>query len=460
MSEYRIEKDLLGERQIPNNVYWGIHTLRAIENFNISGRTVNKDLIHALALVKKACALANEELGYIDEKIADAICPVTDEICEGKLDNEFPVDAMQGGAGTSTNMNINEVIANRALEILGEEKGMYSIIHPIEHVNLHQSTNDVYPTGLKIAIILKLKILSEKIARTQGAFQIKEKEFASILKIARTQMQEAVPITLGLEFSSYSECLARDRWRLSKCEERIRVVNIGGTAVGTGITAARDYIFLVIEKLRDITGLGISRGENLIDITQNADSFVEISGLIKTHANNIIKICNNLRLLNLVKEINLSSMQTGSSIMPGKVNPVILEAGIQTGIKILANDEIINNAAISSTLELVEFMPLIADAMLESLDLLINFNSLFENYIYKISANKEECQKIFDNNPIIITAFVSHVGYDKAQELISGYNKSLHKNVREYLNQKLGKDLVDKVLSINNLIALGYVENE
>ena len=288
---------------------------------------------------------------------------------EGFAD-QFPVDALQGGAGTSTNMNVNEVIANRAIEILGGARGEYSRVHPIEDVNLNQSTNDTYPTALKVSAITGLRRLSEAIAGLQGAFQEKERQFAAIVTIGRTELQEAVPITLGAEFSGFAEAVSRDRWRTFKCEERLRVVNIGGTAVGTGISAPRSYIFLVIERLRDVTGLGLARGENLLDQTANADCFVEVSGILKAHAASLVKICNDLRLLSLLGEMRVPGAQAGSSIMPGKVNPVLLEAGIQAGMKVMANDALIADACSRGSLQINEFLPLVSFALHESLDLL------------------------------------------------------------------------------------------
>ena len=275
----RKEKDGLGEMDVPADAYWGIHTERARRNFALTGRTAPEPLIRALVMVKKACALANRELGYLPAEKADAILAACDELIGGAPAGQFPVDALQGGAGTSTHMNVNEVIANRALEVLGFAKGDYARLHPIEDVNLHQSTNDVYPTALKIAAIFGLRQLSESVAGLQNAFQKKEKEFSGIVKIGRTEMQEAVPLTLGAEFSAFAEAFARDRWRTFKCEERLRTVNLGGTAVGTGLTAPRNYIFLVIERLREVTGLGLTRGENAVDQTANADCFVEVSGM-------------------------------------------------------------------------------------------------------------------------------------------------------------------------------------
>ena len=461
----RTEKDLLGEKsQIPENAYWGIHTQRASENFRVSGISVNSGLIKALAMVKKAAALANRELKYIDAKKADAIISACDWVIQGiddrSLTGEFPVDALQGGAGTSTNMNVNEVIANRAIELLGGRKGDYSLIHPIEDVNLHQSTNDAYPTALKIACIYGFRNLSASVEKTQGAFQKKEKEFAGIVKVGRTELQEAVPITLGAEFSAFAEAFARDRWRTFKCEERLRVVNIGGTAVGTGLTAPRSYIFLVIEKLREITGLGLARGENLLDAPANPDSFVEVSGILKAHAANIIKISNDLRLMNLLGEIGLPKAQAGSSIMPGKVNPVILEAAIQAGTKVIANDFIVTDACSKGSLQINEFMPLIAQSMLESLDMLTYVNNMLAPHIEGIKADAEKCREYLDKSPAIITAFLPLMGYERAEALLKEFSSSGKKNLREFLVEKLGKETVEKTLSPHNLTSLGYKDDK
>ncbi len=394
MNEKRIEHDFLGSLEIPADAYWGIHTQRAITNFPISSLKVNDALIKSLALTKKACCLANLETGHLAAEKGKAIIAACDEIAAGALSDQFPVDALQGGAGTSTNMNVNEVIANRAIEFLGGQKGNYSLLHPLEDVNLHQSTNDVYPTALKVAAIYRLRDLSSAIAGLQGSFQEKEKEFAAIVKLGRTELQEAVPITLGAEFSAFAEAFSRDRWRTFKCEERLRVVNLGGTAVGTGLAAPRNYIFLVIEKLREVTGLGLSRGENILGETANADSFVEVSGILKAHAVNLIKISNDLRLMNLLGEIRLPQLQAGSSIMPGKVNPVLTEAAIQTGIKVIANDGIITETAARGTLQINEFLPLLAHSLLESLDLLININRLLTRMCAELRPTKINVKNI------------------------------------------------------------------
>jgi len=458
--KYRREKDFLGEKEVPGEAYWGIHTQRALENFPFSGSRVNPSLIRSLATVKKACGLANLELGYLDERKGKAILAACEEVIEGKLYDQFPVDALQGGAGTSSNMNMNEVVANRAVELLGGERGDHSMVHPIEDVNLHQSTNDVYPTAVKVSAILLLRELSQTIARVQGSFQRKEKEFARIVKVAKTELQEAVPITLGAEFSAFGEAMARDRWRTFKCEERLRVVNLGGTAVGTGLNAPRSYIFLAVEKLREVTGLGLSRGENLLDATANTDPFVEVSGILKAHASSLGKIANDLRLLHLFGEIELPKLQPGSSIMPGKVNPVVLEAVMQVALRVMANDFLIAEACSRSTLQINEFLPLLANSLLESLDLLIRTDEVLARHADGITANETRCRESFDRSPMIVTAFLPHIGYDRASELLQAFRASGRKNVREFLQEKLGMEMVERALSPERLISLGYREDE
>jgi aspartate ammonia-lyase len=325
MGTTRTEHDLLGSRELPADAYAGIHTARARENFSLSGYPVPASLLHAFGLVKKACALANRDLGFLKPAVADAMVQACEEVAAGAFDEHLALDALQGGAGTSTNMAVNEVVANRALEILGRAKGDYDTIHPILHVNLHQSTNDVYPTAAKVAAIGRLRTLSEAAASLQNVFQKKEKEFDGILTMGRTEWEDAVPITLGRQFASFADAVARDRWRTFKCEERLRVVNLGGTAVGSGLTAPRSYIFLAAEKLRAVTGLGLTRAENLMDQTANADPFVEVSGSLNAMATNLAKIARDLRFLHSRGELRLPAVQAGSSVMPGKINPVIPE---------------------------------------------------------------------------------------------------------------------------------------
>ncbi len=460
----RQEEDLLGKMNLPASAYWGIHTQRAVANFPLSGRRVNPSLIRALAQVKKACAAANVELGYLDTARGSAIAAACDEIASGGLAEQFPTDALQGGAGTSTNMNINEVIANRAIELLDGRRGDYRLVHPLETVNLHQSTNDVYPTALRVAAIFGLRHLAAAIALLQGAFQERERAFGAIVKIGRTELQEAVPMTLGAEFAAFSEAFSRDRWRTFKGEERLRVVNLGGTAVGTGLTAPRDYIFLVIEKLREITSLGLSRGENLTGETANADAFVEVSGILKAHAANLVKISGDLRLLNLMGEIRLPPVQAGSSIMPGKVNPVIPEAIIQIGLRVMANDTGICNAVSRGTWQINEFLPLIADLFLEEIDLLAAASPVLAAHAGGIVADEERCRHIFDQSPMIVTALLPFIGYERAAALLqefrmTGKNQAgshQTKEIRSFLEEKLGRELTGQALSPYQLTALGY----
>jgi len=455
----RIEKDHLGEKKVPENSFWGIHTQRALENFKLSGLHVSLGLIRAMVMVKKAACSANQELGYLSEEKSRAIRTACDEILEGKFPEAWPLDALQGGAGTSTNMNVNEVIANCAIEILGGQKGQYGTIHPIEDVNMHQSTNDVYPTALKVAAILALRELSSKIEMLQGVFQKKEKEFVEIVKIGRTELQEAIPMTLGAEFSTFAEAFARDRWRTFKCEERLRTVNIGGTAIGTGLGAPQEYIFLVIEKLREITGLGLNRSENLADATANTDTFVEVSGILKAHATNLIKIANDLRLMNLLGEIKVPRLQAGSSIMPGKINPVVLEAVIQAGLKVVTNDFLVTEAVTRSTFQINEFMPLLAHAFLESLKILANTDKVLIEYVSDIEADAVKCREYFDHSEAIITAFVPLIGYEKAGDLLKEFHASNEKNLRTFLEKKLGGEIVAQALSPQSLLSLGYRKN-
>ncbi|MCD5405021.1 MAG: aspartate ammonia-lyase, partial [Desulfotomaculum sp.] len=428
----RVERDLLGTLEIPDDAYYGIHTLRAFYNFNVSGRRVHPELIKAIAVIKQAAADANMTIGRLDRKIGDAIYQAASEVAQGEFLDQFIVDAMQGGAGTSTNMNVNEVIANRAIEILGGKKGDYALVHPIDHVNMGQSTNDVYPTAIRIAAIRLLKRLSESCAVLQGALQKKEALFSGILKVGRTQMQDALPIILGQEFGAYAEAVSRDRWRLYKVEERLRQVNLGGTAIGTSVNTERRYIYLVIERLRSLTGLGLARAENMVDVTQNADVFVEVSGLIKAAAVTLIKISSDLRLLSSgpragISEIKLPDLQAGSSIMPGKVNPVIPEMVTQVSYQAISNDFAISMAAQSGQLELNAFLPLIADNLLSSIEMLSNAMKLFsERCIEGIEANEKRCAELLENSVSWVTVLVPKIGYERASELAK---KALEKGI-------------------------------
>jgi aspartate ammonia-lyase len=458
----RIEKDLLGECPVPANALYGIHTVRAVDNFPLSGRKVNPELIHAYGAVKLACIRTNLELGFFDEVRGAAMEQACSEMMDGRLDSHILVDALQGGAGTSTNMNVNEVLANRTLQIMEGVPGDYDSISPLADINLHQSTNDTYPTALRVAAIVKLRRLERELVALQEAFQQKEKAFAHIVKIGRTQLQDAVLTTLGREMSAYAEAFGRDRWRVYKCEERLRVVSLGGTAIGTGLAAPRKYIFRVVEHLRSITGLGLARAENLIDCTQNADVFVEVSGILKACASNLLKISGDLRLLSSgpdagFGELRLPACQAGSSIMPGKVNPVIPEAVSQAAIQVMANDQAIALAASMGSLELNPFMPLIADSLLASLDLLSNASQMLcSRCVEGLAADQDRCGSHVESSTAAVTALVDLIGY-KAAEEIAAEAKSSGKTIRSVV---VGRGLMtveqfDELVSAESVTRLG-----
>ena len=423
----RKEFDSIGEKEIENEIYYGIHTVRAVENFNIeNGKRVNSELIKSILLVKMAAVLTNNRIKKISDYKKEAILYAIDKILDGLYKDKtlFPLPAIQGGAGTSTNMNVNEVIANIGLEYMGKDKGQYEYLDPIEDVNLSQSTNDVYPTALKITVIRLLKDLVEEVRQLQEELQQKENEFASIKKIARTQLQDAIKITLGQEFGAYGEAISRDRWRLYKIEERIRLVNIGGTAIGTGIASSIEYRAQITSELQKITKLGIARAENLIDNTQNLDVFVEVSGLLKTLAVTLNKIANDLRWMNSgpyggLNEINLKKLQMGSTIMPEKINPVGAEHMRQIYYKIIANDLIITQASTDGEFELNPNLPIIAEALLETIELLRDGISLFrKNVISEITVNKEHIEKILNSVPTRLSEQIDEYGYNKIAQLI------------------------------------------
>ena len=461
--QYRQESDALGTVAVPALAHWGVHTARALANFPLSGRAVRPQLVRALALVKLACCRANEELGYLPQAEAQAIADACREVAEGGLGESFVVDALQGGAGTSTNMNVNEVVANRAELLLGGGLGEYARIDPLRHVNLHQSTNDVYPTAVRVAALLLLKELEQAIAALQTAFQEKELIFRHVLKVGRTQLQDAVPITLGMECSAWAECLARDRWRVFKCAERLRVVNLGGTAVGTGITAPRNYIFLVVEKLREVTGLGLSRAENLMDATQNCDPLVEVSGILKAHAVNLFKISSDLRLLASgpragIGELRLPAVQAGSSIMPGKVNPVICEAAAQAALQVMANDSAVTQAAFLGQLELNAFMPLLADSLLGSMLLLTHAcRMLADKCVQGLEADEAACALHLHRSFATVTALVPALGYELAGE-IAAQAHGTGQSVRAVVLERglLEEHELDRLLSAEAATALGH----
>ena len=419
----RTEHDTIGEKPVPDDALYGVHTQRALENFGVSGRRVRPELIRAVVLVKKACALTHRELGALPADVADAIVAACDDVLAGNHGEAFVTDALQGGAGTSTNMNVNEVLANLALLKLGGRPGDYGRVSPLDHVNRSQSTNDVYPSALRIAAIYRVRELADALAQLQTSLQKKEQAFADIQKLGRTQLMDAAPITLGETFGAYAQALARDRWRIYKVEERLRQINLGGTAVGTGAAADRRYTFRVAEILRDLTGLGLARAEYPMDLTQNNDVFVEVSGLLKACAVNLLKVSNDLRLLNSgprggLGEIRLEARQVGSSIMPGKVNPVIPECVAQCAMQAIAHDAAITLAASSGQLELNAFMPLIADALLDSLALLRNaVDRLRSACIDTLEADPAACARHLHASTAPALLLVPLIGYDAAAAL-------------------------------------------
>lgn len=421
----RTETDILGEVQLPADALYGIHTQRALENFELAGRPVHPELIRAYGTVKLAAAETNAALGvWEDTRKTEAILRACREVEGGEWSEAIRVDALQGGAGTSLNMNVNEVLANRALQILGLEPGNCATVSPTDDINRHQSTNDTYPTALKLALIRSIRRLEPAVVFLQEAFQVKEKEFAHIVKVGRTQMQDAVLTTLGREMSAYAEALTRDRWRIYKCEERLRVINLGGTAIGTGLAAPRQFIFRVVDTLREMTGIGFARAENLIEATQNNDVFVEVSGILKAHASTLIKVANDLRFLSSgpeagIGEIRLPQRQAGSSVMPGKVNPVIPEAVIQAGMQVLGNDSVVTLAVASGHLELNAFLPIIADNMIVSCDLLTRACIMFRTRCVEgIEADEARCRMFVESSTASATALVGTLGYERVSELV------------------------------------------
>jgi aspartate ammonia-lyase len=460
----RLEHDSLGQRNIPAEALYGIHTARALENFPLADRPVHEELIRAYGTVKLACARTNRSLGaWADDPAkADAIEQACQELAAGSLLKHVLVDALQGGAGTSTNMNVNEVIANRALAILGEPPGSYDRVSPLDDVNLHQSTNDTYPTALRLAAITLLHRLEDQVVALQEAFQELEKRYAHVVKVARTEMQDAVLITLGREMGAYAEALGRDRWRIYKCEERLRVVNLGGTAVGTGLAAPRQFIFRVVDALRDLSGVGFARAENLVEATQNADVFVEVSGILKACAASLLKISGDLRLLSSgpeagLGEIKLPQRQAGSSIMPGKVNPVIPEAVSQVALVVMSNDNTIAIAAGMGSLDLNPFLPLVADCLLGSLDLLAKGCMVLRRHCVEgIEADEARCRRHVESSTAMATALVGALGYETVCE-VAGRATAEGRTVREVVLSEglLTEEALEELLSPEAVMRLG-----
>lgn len=457
----RKEHDLLGDRDVPFEFYYGIQTLRGIENFNISGVTLSTfpTLIQGLAMVKLAAAQANHELGLLNKETSDAIVQASTEIINGRFHSHFAVDMIQGGAGTSTNMNANEVIANRALEIMGYDKGDYKHCHPNNHVNLSQSTNDAYPTAIKIALIMSNEKLIEVLQDLIKSFQNKAAEFSNVIKMGRTQLQDAVPMTLGQEFEAYAVTLSEEIERLNQNAKLFLEVNMGATAIGTGINSDPDYSGKVIKHLKDATGLDLELAGNLVEATQDTGAFVMYSSAVKRLAVKLSKISNDLRLISSgprtgINEINLPPMQPGSSIMPGKVNPVIPEVVNQIAFKVIGNDLTVTLAAEGGQLELNVFEPVIVQSLFESIEMLKNgMMTLKYKCIDGITANEKRSRELVENSIGLITALNPVLGYEKSTKLAKEALES-GRGVYELVLEKklLTKEELDDILKPENMV--------
>ncbi|NTE47965.1 aspartate ammonia-lyase [Agrobacterium pusense] len=451
----RTEHDLIGHCSVPVEAYYGIHTLRAVENFPISRRRLSDapDLVCALAAIKEAAARANSDLNILGREQAEAIIQACQEIRSGALLDQFVVDLIQGGAGTSTNMNANEVIANRALEILGHRRGDYGHLHPNEHVNLSQSTNDVYPTALKLACLAGIGRLLGAMAGLRMAFADKASEFADVLKMGRTQLQDAVPMTLGQEFGTYAVMLLEDEARLSEAALLIREINLGATAIGTGITAHPDYATKVREHLSSIIGIDLITAPDLVEATQDCGAFVQLSGVLKRVAVKLSKVCNDLRLLSSgpragFGEINLPARQAGSSIMPGKVNPVVPEVVNQVAFEVIGNDVTVTMAAEAGQLQLNAFEPIIFYSLDNSIRHLTEAcRTLEENCVRGITANRDRLRDNVEQSIGLITALNPYIGYSNATEVALEAHRS-GRGVYEIVLERglMAKETLDTVL--------------
>ena len=459
MVAYRTEQDSIGVREVPANAYYGVQALRASENFKITGAKLHPELIRAMAEVKIAAARANKEAGVLPTHIADALIAAGKEVASGKLFDNFIVDAIQGGAGTSMNMNTNEVLSNRAIELLGGIKGDYSIVHPNDHANCAQSTNDVIPTSGRIAAIRLLYGAIVELELLCEAFYEKANEYQSVIKMGRTEMQDAVPVSFGQVFSAYASAIKRDIRRFRSAIDEMSTVNMGATAIGTAINAHPVYIERVVPFLSEVTGLELSQATDLIDATQNLDSFVYVSGIIKSCAATLSKIANDLRLMSSgprtgFGEITLAAMQNGSSIMPGKVNPVIPEAMSQISFAIIGNDTTITLAAEAGQLELNAFEPILFRALFDSLDILRNGVKMFTDECIKtLKVNEARCRELVDNSIGIVTALCPLIGYKESARLakLALYE---NKSIREVVAKEttLTREEIDSVLDPRKMI--------
>lgn len=454
MEKKRLEVDLLGSKEIPSHAYYGIQTQRALENFPITGYEPNKFLVQAIGMVKKAAAIANMELGQLNKAKADAIVQASEELIAGQFLDQFKVDVIQGGAGTSFNMNANEVIANRALEIMGEEKGNYKVISPNTHVNMSQSTNDAFPTAVRISILMLMKNLMSELEQLQQALLAKSQEFDDVVKMGRTHLQDAVPIRLGQEFGAYAQAIGRDITRINTAGEALRSINMGATAVGTAVNAKLEYIESVTEHLQKISSLPLAAADNLVDATQNTDTLAAFSASLKLLALNMSKMANDLRMMASgpragLYEINLPPVQPGSSIMPGKVNPVMAEVVNQVCFQVIGNDHTVALASEASQFELNVMEPVMVFNVVQSMEILTNVMRVFrERCIVGITANAERCQAMVDGSIGIITPLVPHVGYEMASDLAQEVMRS-NKTVKEIIFEKgiFTPEEAEKILS-------------
>ena len=450
----RKEHDFLGTMNVPDDVYYGVQTMRAVKNFHITGERLDPDFIKALATVKKAAALANMETGRLNALVGKALTRAADEIIEGRWLDQFPVDPIQGGAGTSINMNMNEVLCNRALEILGKPKGRYDIISPNNHANMAQSTNDVFPTSIKVCLAAKGKALSSTLRTLEFWLDEKADEFRDVLKMGRTHLQDAVPITLGQEMASYASAVRRARRRIEKSLDDAHVVNMGGTAVGTGLNAEPEYSKLAAAKLSELTGEMFVTARNMIDATNNTDVFAEVSGSMKSAALVLIKMANDIRLMASgprcgLHELNVPPRQPGSSIMPGKVNPVIAEVLDQTCYQVIGNDLAITLGVENGQFELNVMEPVMAFNLFHSMDYLTNAVQTFVEYLLKdLQANTEGCRHWVDRSVGVITALLPHIGYEEAA-MLAKEAYSTGRPVRDIIlaHGILTKEQLDVILS-------------
>lgn len=453
MKSVRTEHDSIGTREVPGEAYYGVQALRASENFRISGQKEHPVMIRSMAEIKMAAASVNSETGRIDSTVSQAIIAACKEVAEGKLNDQFIVDPIQGGAGTSLNMNANEVIANRALELLGEEKGNYKIIHPNDHVNCGQSTNDVYPSAGRITSIRLLKRGTELLEQLRRAWLKKSEEAKDIVELGRTELQDAVPVRFGEVFHAYATSAQRDKERFGRAIEALSVLNMGGTAIGTGITAAPAYKEKIVPALSEITGIRFTQADDMIDATQNADSLVFVSGIVKSCAVTLSKIAHDIRLLSSgpragFGELKLEPKQNGSSIMPGKVNPVIPELINEIAFQIIGNDTAITHAAEAGQLELNAFEPIIFHALFTSIDYLCNGISAFIKCVDTLSVDEKQCKENLEQSVWLATAVSPYIGYEKAAK----YAKkalSEHKKVSEVLLEetKFTEEDLDNMLA-------------